>query len=67
MSVARADVVILDFPQTPGHPPKRRLAIAVQSDHNNVRLTNSIFAMVTTNVRLVATEPAQVRLLRRRA
>jgi len=60
MSVARGDVVILDFPQTPGQPPKRRPAVVVQSDHNNGRLTNSIFAMVTTNTRLATSEPAQV-------
>ena len=60
MSVARGDIVILDFPQTPGLPPKRRPAVVVQSDHNNGRLTNSIFAMVTTNVRLASTESTQV-------
>lgn len=37
MSVARGDVVILDFPQTPGQPSKRRPAVVVQSDHNNGR------------------------------
>ena len=60
MSVARGDVVILDFPQAPGQPAKRRPAVVVQSDRNNGRLTNSIFAMVTSNTRLAAAEPAQV-------
>lgn len=60
MSVARGDVVILDFPQGPGQPPKRRPAVVVQSDHNNTRLTSSIFAMFTSNVRLAATEGTQV-------
>lgn len=60
MSVARGDVVILDFPQAPGQPPKRRPAVVVQSNRNNGRLSNSIFAMVTSNTRLAATEPAQV-------
>lgn len=60
MSVARGDVVILEFPQAPGQPPKRRPAVVVQSDQNNGRLTNSIFAMVTTNTRRAASEPAQV-------
>jgi mRNA-degrading endonuclease toxin of MazEF toxin-antitoxin module len=59
-NLARGDVVILDFPQAVG-PPKRRPAIVVQSDHNNGRLTNSIFAMVTSKARLAANEPAQVR------
>jgi mRNA-degrading endonuclease toxin of MazEF toxin-antitoxin module len=45
MNVRRGNVVILDFPQAPGHPPKRRPALVVQADHNNSRLTNSIFAM----------------------
>ena len=60
MSVRRGDVVILDFPQAPGEPAKRRPAVVVQSDHNNGRLTNSIFAMISGNVRLAMTEPAQV-------
>jgi mRNA interferase MazF len=60
MNVARGDVVILDFPQAPGQPAKRRPAVVVQSDHNNLRLTNSIFAMVTTNIRLATIEPTQV-------
>lgn len=60
MNARRGDVVILDFPQAPGQPPKRRPAVVVQSDHNNSRLTNSIFAMVTSNIRLATTEPAQV-------
>jgi len=60
MSVARGDVVLVDFPQAPGSASKRRPAVVVQSDHNNVRLTNSIFAMVSGNVRLAANEPAQV-------
>lgn len=60
MSVPRGDVVLLDFPQAPGQPPKRRPAVVVQSDRNNGRLTNSIFAMVTSNTRVAATKPAQV-------
>ncbi|HVX61264.1 MAG TPA: type II toxin-antitoxin system PemK/MazF family toxin [Pirellulales bacterium] len=60
MSVARGDVVILDFPQAPGLPPKRRPALVVQADCNNGRLANSIFAMITSNTRPAATEPAQV-------
>ena len=60
MSVARGDVVLLDFLQAPGQPPKRRPAVVVQSDRNNGRLTNSIFAMVASNTRLATTEPSQV-------
>ena len=32
----------------------------VQSNHNNKRLRNSIFAMITSNVQLATTEPAQM-------
>jgi mRNA interferase MazF len=60
MNVRRGNVVILDFPQAPGHPPKRRPALVVQADHNNSRLANSIFAMVTSNIRLATSESAQV-------
>lgn len=60
MSLARGDVVILDFPQGPGQSPKRRPAVVVQSDHNNGRLNTSIFAMITSNVRLAGIEPAQL-------
>lgn len=60
MTAKRGSVVILDFPQAPGQPAKRRPAVVVQSDRNNGRLTNSIFAMVTSNTRLATSEPTQV-------
>lgn len=60
MNIARGDVVLVMFPQAPGQPPKRRPAIVVQSDHNNARLTSSIFAMVTSNTRLATKEDTQV-------
>lgn len=59
MSVARGDVVVISFPQQSGRP-KRRPAVVVQSDHNNGRLTNSIFVMVTSNTRLAMVENTQV-------
>jgi mRNA-degrading endonuclease toxin of MazEF toxin-antitoxin module len=34
--------------------------VVVQSDHNNARLANSIFVMVSSNIRLAAIEPTQV-------
>jgi len=55
----RGDVVVVDFPQGPGQPPKRRPAVVVQSDQNNRRLANSIFAMVTSNIRLADKESSQ--------
>jgi len=32
----------------------------IQSNRNNARLTNSIFVMVSSNIRLATTEPTQV-------
>ena len=60
MRVARGDVVLVLYPQAPGRVPKRRRAVVVQSDHNNGRMANSIFAMITSNTSLATTEPAQV-------
>lgn len=60
MTPQRGSIVILDFPQAPGQPPKRRPAVVIQSDHNNGRLTNSIFAMITSNIRLATSEASQV-------
>jgi mRNA-degrading endonuclease toxin of MazEF toxin-antitoxin module len=60
MTARRGSVVTLDFPQGPGQPAKRRPAIVIQCDANNARLTNAIFAMVTSNTRLATTEPSQV-------
>lgn len=60
MRLARGDVVVLEFPQAPAQPPKRRPAVVVQSDRNNGRLTSSIFAMVSSNTRVAHREPAQV-------
>ena len=60
MKVSRGDVVLVDFPQSPGQPVQRRPALVVQSDHNNTRLTNAIFAMITSNVSLANREPTQL-------
>lgn len=60
MTVRRGIIVTLDFPQGPGQPPKRRPAVVIQNDRNNARLTNAIFAMVSSNIRLATTEPSQV-------
>jgi mRNA interferase MazF len=60
MTAQRGSIVIVDFPQGPGQPAKRRPAVVIQSDHNNARLANSIFAMVSSNMRLATSEPSQV-------
>lgn len=50
MTVMRGDIVLVNFPMTDG-AFKRRPALVVQSDHNNPRLSNSIFAKITSNTR----------------
>ncbi len=60
MSARRGSVVVLDFPQGPGQPSKRRPVLVVQSDHNNGRLNNAIFAMITSSTRLAGKEATQV-------
>ena len=60
MNVTRGDIVLLPYPQGPGQPPKRRPALVVQSDRNNCRLVNSIFAMITSNISLAQREPTQL-------
>jgi mRNA-degrading endonuclease toxin of MazEF toxin-antitoxin module len=60
MSLTRGDVVVVEFPAGPGNPPKRRPAVVVQTDRNNVRLASAIFAMVTSNTRLADRESTQV-------
>lgn len=62
MALNRGDVAIVDFPQAPGDPPKRRPAVVVQSDRNNSRLSTAIFAAISSNVRLAGIEPTQVLL-----
>ncbi|MGH7137849.1 MAG: type II toxin-antitoxin system PemK/MazF family toxin [Pirellulales bacterium] len=47
----RGDVVLVDFPYTSGPQSKVRPAIVVQNDRDNQRLTKTIVAMVTGNVR----------------
>ena len=60
MTIQRGDLVVVDFPQGAGLPPKRRPVVVVQSDRNNRRLANSIFAMVTSNTRAARREPTQI-------
>jgi mRNA interferase MazF len=55
----RGDVVIVDFPFTSGTQGKLRPALVVQSDHQNRRLTKTIVAMITGNLRRTA-EPTHL-------
>lgn len=47
----RGDVVLVDFPYTSGLRSKVRPAVVVQNDRDNQRLSKTIVAMVTGNVR----------------
>ncbi|MEX2317752.1 MAG: type II toxin-antitoxin system PemK/MazF family toxin [Pirellulales bacterium] len=54
----RGDVVIAEFPYTDGRKGENRPALVVQNDRDNVRMANTIIAMISGNVRH-AQEPAQ--------
>jgi mRNA interferase MazF len=56
--VSRGDIVIASVPQ--GQSSKVRPVVVIQNDHNNRRLTNSIVAIITSNIRLATKEPTQV-------
>ena len=55
----RGDVVIVEFPYTDGSRGKTRPALVLQNDRDNRRLTNTIVAMISGNLRH-ASEPTQV-------
>jgi len=55
----RGDVVIVEFPFAEGGRSKFRPALIVQHDRDNVRLTNTLIAMISGNTRY-ASEPTQV-------
>lgn len=46
----RGDVVLVDFPFTTGSGSKKRPALVVQCDKNNARLTDTIVAIITSNL-----------------
>jgi mRNA-degrading endonuclease toxin of MazEF toxin-antitoxin module len=60
MTVRRGDVVTVGIDQAPGMPLKRRPAVVVQCDRNNVRLANAVVAVITSNTSLAHREPTQV-------
>lgn len=60
MKVRRADVVIIDHPFSDASGAKVRPALVVQTDHRNTRLTETIIALISTNVRHVATDSTQL-------
>lgn len=55
----RADVVIARFPYAGGGGSKVRPAVVVQCDRLNAKIHNTLLAMISGNIRLAMTEPAQ--------
>ena len=55
----RGDIVLIDFPFSTGHGSKRRPALIVQCDRNNLRLHDSIVAIITSNIVRAVHEPTQ--------
>lgn len=47
----RGDVVIVEFPYTDGQRGKNRPALVLQNDRDNTRLSNTVVAMISGNVR----------------
>ena len=55
----RGDIVIVRFPYASGTQSKLRPGLVVQCEANNRRLHNTIIAAISSNTRLVSTEPSQ--------
>ena len=55
----RGDIVIVQFPYVDGRRGKNRPALVVQNDRDNQRLTNTVVAMISGNVRHAA-QPTQL-------
>jgi mRNA interferase MazF len=50
----RGDVVIVEFPYVGGGRGKNRPALIVQNDRDNVRLSNTVVAMISGNIQHAA-------------
>jgi mRNA interferase MazF len=59
MRVRRGDIVLLPIAFTSGVGAKLRPALVVQSDHNNVRLNDTIVAIITKTTHRATSEPTQ--------
>lgn len=55
----RGDVVIVEFPYADGQRGKNRPSLVVQNNRDNQRLTNTVVAMISGDIRH-AGEPTQV-------
>jgi mRNA interferase MazF len=53
MTVHRGDVVLAWYPFSSGTGGKRRPCLILQNDHGNARLTNTVVAQITSNLRAV--------------
>jgi mRNA interferase MazF len=60
MKVRRADVVIIDHPFSDASGAKVRPALVVQSDRRNARLTETVVALISSNLRHAATDATQL-------
>jgi mRNA-degrading endonuclease toxin of MazEF toxin-antitoxin module len=60
MKVNRGDVVLLDHPFSDASGSKVRPALVVQDDARNVRLSETIVALVTKNLTHVSTDRTQL-------
>ena len=60
MSVQRGDVVLVYYPFTTSAGGKIRPALVVQSDHNNVRLHDTIIAAITSTTHRALAEPTRL-------
>ena len=55
----RGDVVIVEFPYADGRRGKNRPSLIVQNNRDNLRLANTVVAMISGNTRH-ANEPTQI-------
>ena len=60
MNVLQGQVVFLLFPFSDGSGAKVRPALVLQSNPQNERLTSTVVAMISSNVKLVGREPGHI-------
>jgi mRNA interferase MazF len=56
--ISRGQIVVVDF-AVAGMPKKVRPVLVIQADHYNQKMTNTVVAMITTNLAR-ASEPTQL-------
>lgn len=60
MRVRRGEVVLVDYPYSDRSGSKIRPCLVVQSDHNNLRLDDTIVVAITSNTAHGTVEPTQL-------